>query len=187
MSNGTSMSVACSGRALNEASVGGPTSPSSAPAAVGGQQPAGPVGLAGPAGSGVRFGATRLDSASFCARITAAPVDDAVLPAGFAFRLTLTRSADVPGADVAVSDWRELDLIGRASATGQPPALPGDFARIESGQTWTYDVRLAVPLRRGQGRSMLFRTASHEAGWTVTLTTLDADGTPVDEGVVHSF
>ena len=91
------------------------------------------------------YGAARLDSSSFCARVTAPRTSGVVLPAGFAFRLTLTRGADAPPADVAVSDWMDLVVTDRTS-TGEPAAGPAGRLRPDRQ-------RRDVDLRRGDHRA----------------------------------
>ena len=133
------------------------------------------------------YGAARLDSSSFCARVTAPRTSGVVLPAGFAFRLTLTRGADAPPADVAVSDWMDLVVTDRTSTGERLPAQPGDFARIGSGETWTYDVVTTVRLAPGKGRTMKFAESPLGRGWTVTFAELDAAGVASEAGETHTF
>lgn len=133
------------------------------------------------------YGAARLDSSSFCARVTAPRTSGVVLPAGFAFRLTLTRGADAPPADVAVSDWMDLVVTDRTSTGERLPAKPGDFARIGSGETWTYDVATTVRLAPGKGRTMKFAESPLGRGWTVTFAELDAAGVASEAGETHTF
>ncbi len=134
-----------------------------------------------------RYGATRLDSQSFCARVTAPRASGVVLPTGFTFRMTITRSPEAAPADVAVSDWMDLVVIDRFSTEGRLPALPGDFAHIGAGVTWTYDVRLTTPLTPGRGRTMRFAESPTGRGWTVTFAELGDHGEPLDAGEVHTF
>ena len=134
-----------------------------------------------------RYGATRLDSQSFCARVTAPRASGVVLPTGFTFRMTITRSADAAPADVAVSDWMDLVVIDRFCTEGRLPALPGDFAHIGAGVTWTYDVRLTTTLLPGRGRTMRFAESPTGRGWIVTFAELGDNGEPLDAGEVHSF
>ena len=111
-----------------------------------------------------------------------------VLPAGFAFRLTLTRGADAPPADVAVSDWMDLVVTHRTSTGERLPAKPGDFARIGSGETWTYDVVTTVRLAPGQGpHDEVRRVRRWARGWTVTFAELDAAGVASEAGETHTF
>ncbi|WP_344304823.1 hypothetical protein [Nocardioides bigeumensis] len=133
------------------------------------------------------YGATRLDSQSFCARVTASRTSGVVLPVGFTFRVTLTRAADATGADVAVSDWLDLAVVDRFSDGDRLPALPGDFAHIGAGETWTYDVRLTTPLVPGRGRTMRFAESPTGRGWHLTFAELDENGEPMEPGFEITF
>ena len=133
------------------------------------------------------YGAARLDSTSFCARVTAPRASGVALPEGFAFRITLTRGAYAPPADVAVSDWMDLAVTDRSSTGERLPAKPGDFARIGSGETWTYDVVTMVRLPAGKGRTMKFAESPLGRGWTVTFAELDAAGVASEAGETHTF
>ena len=187
-------------RAHTDASVGGRTSAVDEADGIGEPMSAGSVGvLTAPAehdeavatpeavGSVALYGATRLDSQSFCARVTAPRTSGVVLRAGFTFRMTLTRAADAAPADVAVSDWMDLVVIDRFSTDDRLPALPGDFARIGAGETWTYDVRLTADVAAGRGRTMRFAESPTGRGWTVTFAELDSDGEPVEAGQETHF
>jgi hypothetical protein len=133
------------------------------------------------------YGATRLDNQSFCARVTASRTSGVVLPVGFSFRMTLTRAVDAPAADVAVSDWMDVAVVDRFSTGHRLPALPGDFAHIEAGETWTYDVRLTTQLIPGRGRTMRFAESPTGRGWTLTFAELDDNGEPTDAAVEIVF
>ena len=183
-----------------DASVGGRASAESTAGEVGGPMSAGPVAVltapaepqreatATPEAPTVAlYGATRLDSQSFCARVTASRTSGVVLPAGFTFRMTLTRAEDATGADVAVSDWMDLAVVDRYSTGDRLPALPGDFAHIAPGETWTYDVRLTTSRVPGRGRTMRFAESPTGRGWTLTFVEIDGDGERVDTGVELTF
>lgn len=129
------------------------------------------------------FGAARLDSASFCLRVTV-PLGVAPVARGYSFRLTLTRPAESPSADVAVADWLDLVVDQRASTGERLAALPGDFAPIASGDTWTYDIRTTAALAPGAGRTMRFAESPAGHGWIATFVELDAGGEPI--GAVHT-
>jgi len=186
--------------ATTDASVGGRTLVGVEVGEVGERQPAGtvtsataPAELASSATTtpevrGVAlYGAARLDSTSYCARVTAPRASGVVLPEGFAFRFTLTRAPDAAPADVAVSDWMDLVVTDRSSTGERLHALPGDSARIGSGETWTYDVRLAVTLAPGRGRSMKFAESPSGRGWTATFAELDESGVSTQAGETHTF
>lgn len=132
------------------------------------------------------FGAARIDSTSFCLRVTV-PRGAATVAPGYSFRLTLTRSAEAPAADVAVSDWLDLVVDQRASTGGRLAALPGDFAPIASGDTWTYDIRTTTALAGGVGRSMRFAESPTGRGWIATFVELDAGGDPIGAVHTHTF
>ena len=132
------------------------------------------------------FGATRLGPTSFALRVTVAGDAPAVAP-GYCFRLTLTRAADAPAADVAVSEWLDLVVDQRASSGLCNAALPGDFAPIDSGVTWTYDIRTTVALAGGVGRTMRFAESPAGRGWVATFVELDAGGEPIGAVDTHTF
>jgi hypothetical protein len=133
------------------------------------------------------FGAIRLDSQSFCARVTA-PRDRGVgLPLGFAFRLTLSRSADASAVDVAVNEWLEVAIVDRTTTGDRLPPRAGELARIEPGEIWTYDLRLETRLSGGQGRTMHFAEAPAGRGWTVSFAEIDTYGDADPVGPVLSF
>lgn len=132
------------------------------------------------------FGATRLGPTSFALRVTV-PVDAPAVAPGYCFRLTLTRSPDAPAADVAVSEWLDLVVDQRASSGLRNAALPGDFAPIASGVTWTYDIRTTVALAGGAGRTMRFAESPTGQGWAATFVELDAGGEPIGAVHTHTF
>lgn len=132
------------------------------------------------------FGAARLDSTSFCLRVTV-PRGAVIVAPGYSFRLTLTRSAEAPSADVAVSEWLDLVVDQRASTGGRLAPLPGDFARIASGDAWTYDIRTTVALAGGVGRTMRFAESPTGRGWIATFVELDAGGEPIGAVHTHTF
>jgi hypothetical protein len=201
MSNHMMSRIAERFRAHADTSVGGRASAVDEVAAIGEPMFAGPLELlaasAQPSGeatttpevndSVARYGATRLDAQSFCARVTAPRASGVVLPTGFIFRMTITRSAGAAPADVAVSDWMDLVVIDRFSTEGRLPALPGDFAHIGAGVSWTYDVRLTTTLVAGRGRTMRFAESPTGRGWIVTFAELGDNGEPLDAGEVHTF
>lgn len=132
------------------------------------------------------FGAARLDPASFCLRVTV-PTGAPTVARGYSFRLTLTRSAEAPAADVAVADWLDLVVDQRASTGDRQAALPGDFAPIASGDTWIYDIRTTAALAGGVGRVMRFSETPSGRGWIVTFVELDAGGEPIGAVHTHTF
>lgn len=136
--------------------------------------------------SRAQYGAARLDATSFCLRVTV-PRESVTVAAGYSFRLMLTRSPEAPAADVAVSEWLDLVVDQRASSGGRLPALPGDFARISSGDTWTYDIRTTTALAGGVGRTMRFAESPTGWGWTAAFVELDARGEPIGGVQTHTF
>ena len=189
-------------RAHTDASVGGRATAVAEVGEVGEPMFAGPLELltapAEPTGeatttpeaneSVARYGATRLDSQSFCARVTAPRASGVVLPAGFTFRMTITAVArrGSPPTSRCRTGWTWSSSTA-SPPEGRLPALPGDFAHIGAGVTWTYDVRLTTTLLPGRGRTMRFAESPTGRGWIVTFAELGDNGEPLDAGEVHTF